>query len=190
MNRVDKLRPVVGFPGYLISQRGELYSQHSRINLGYRYGRRGTIDGRQRKLLAATVDRYGYLKVTVHAGLKSFNRTIHRLVAEAWIGPPPFVGAQIRHLDNDKSNNDYRNLAWGTAQENADDNVRAGKTKRGASNAQAKLNDQAVREIRRRRDAGESNSSLARLFGVTEAMIRHIAKRTAWKHVVDVEVTP
>jgi len=42
---------------------------------------------------------------------------VHRLVCEAFNGPP-FEGAVCMHLDSDYKNNKPENLAWGTQKEN------------------------------------------------------------------------
>lgn len=56
---------------------------------------------------------------------------VHRLVALAWIGPPPFEDAEVRHLDGDHLNPAATNLAWGSRKDNADDRERHGRTARG-----------------------------------------------------------
>lgn len=56
---------------------------------------------------------------------------VHRLIAEVFLGPPPSRSHLVRHLDGDRHNNDVSNLRWGTAQENADDRERHGRTSRG-----------------------------------------------------------
>jgi hypothetical protein len=43
---------------------------------------------------------------------------IHRLVAEAFHGPPPFDGAVAMHIDENAANNRATNLRWGTQKEN------------------------------------------------------------------------
>ena len=48
----------------------------------------------------------------------------------------------------------------------------------------AKLTDDAVREIRRRYDAGEAGlTALGRQFGVTKQTIQRIVRRQGWTHV-------
>lgn len=46
------------------------------------------------------------------------NMKVHRLVCEAFHGPPPFDGAVVIHLDEDAHNNKPENLKWGTQKEN------------------------------------------------------------------------
>lgn len=53
---------------------------------------------------------------------------IHHLMMCAFTEGKPFPEAQIRHLDGNGLNNTLENLAWGTAQENADDRVHHGAT--------------------------------------------------------------
>ena len=49
--------------------------------------------------------------------LKGKTYKVHRLVCEAFNGPPP-PGAVCMHLDEDSSNNCPENLKWGTQKEN------------------------------------------------------------------------
>lgn len=51
---------------------------------------------------------------------------VHELVLLAFVGPRPDWAAHIRHLDGNKLNNVLRNLAYGTAAENAQDAIRHG----------------------------------------------------------------
>jgi hypothetical protein len=46
------------------------------------------------------------------------NMKIHRLVCEAFHGPPPFQRAVVIHIDEDATNNKAENLRWGTQKEN------------------------------------------------------------------------
>jgi len=63
---------------------------------------------------------YGYLKVKLAVDYDRVMFYVHRLVCEAFHGPPP-DGAQARHLDGDPRNNHADNLKWGTAEINAED---------------------------------------------------------------------
>ena len=46
------------------------------------------------------------------------NMKVHRLVCEAFHGPPPFDRAVVIHLDENALNNRADNLKWGTQKEN------------------------------------------------------------------------
>lgn len=46
------------------------------------------------------------------------NMKVHRLVCEAFHGPPPFEKAVVIHLDENSMNNRQENLKWGTQKEN------------------------------------------------------------------------
>lgn len=63
-------------------------------------------------------------RARVKLASKSFY--VHELVAMTFIGPRP-DGMQIRHLDDDFTNNHWTNLAYGTAKENCADSVASGK---------------------------------------------------------------
>jgi len=50
--------------------------------------------------------------------VKGKNYRVHRLVCEAFWGPPPAPGLRADHKDGTKSNNHYENLEWVTDPEN------------------------------------------------------------------------
>jgi hypothetical protein len=66
------------------------------------------------ELLELWVSAAGYVQVNVDAGPP---RSLHRLVLETWLGPPP-AGWQAHHRDGNKANNALANLAWVTPSEN------------------------------------------------------------------------
>ena len=108
---------------------------------------------------------------------------VHHAVAAAFLGPRP-AGAQVRHLDGDASNNASTNLAYGTAQENAQDKHRHGTHLAGSGCAQAKLSERLVVATRAfAKDRRMSNVYLAELYGVApQTMDRAVAGKT-WRHV-------
>lgn len=55
---------------------------------------------------------------------------------------------------------------------------------RGSERPQAKLTEHDVRLIRQYADAGVKKAALSRRFGVSQTVIRKIAKRESWKHVL------
>ena len=63
------------------------------------------------------VSNVGYLRVHLHLEDGPVNKSVHRLVASAFL-PNPFDLAQVNHLDGVKENNRVDNLVWSSASEN------------------------------------------------------------------------
>lgn len=109
----EEWRPVPGFDGYEVSNLGRVRS--------WKPWRKVPAP----RILRPVVKRHkgGYAQY----GLMDPNGRLrffwgHRLVLETFVGPRP-SGLQTRHLDGDPLNNSLSNLAYGTAQENAQDKV-------------------------------------------------------------------
>lgn len=110
---LEQWRPVVGYEGlYEVSDLGRVRSLP-------RYGTIGKL------LKPGTAKRGGYLYVNLCRDGRPLNRTIHVLVAEAFLGPRP-EGFDVRHLDGNRLNCARANLAYGTRSENNLDAVRHG----------------------------------------------------------------
>jgi hypothetical protein len=117
------------------------------------------------RILRPRIRKMGYPVVTLSgAGPKD----VHRLVALTFHGQGR-PGEQVRHLNGDRADPRAENLAWGTQSENEHDKYTyAGKRNR------LTLDD--VRDIRRRINAGEKYTEIARSFNVSDTTIRQIAK--------------
>lgn len=89
--------PVRGFEGrYEVSDVGAVFSLRT---------------GRAMKM---KLTRRGYASVSLtDAHGKQYHRSVHALVAEAFIGPRPY-GVQVNHIDHDKLNNAAENLEYVT----------------------------------------------------------------------------
>ena len=104
----EEWRPVVGYEGrYSVSSRGQVYSH---------------LSGRIRRV---NTNRGGYRQVKLSGADGNQTLSVHRVVADAFLGARP-DGLMIRHLDGDKTNNAVENLAYGTAEENWADRRRLG----------------------------------------------------------------
>lgn len=67
----------------------------------------------------------GYLTLTLRRDSKPIVQSVHRLVAEAFLGGP-HPGFDVNHIDGDKTNNCIENLEWCTREENVRHAVRTG----------------------------------------------------------------
>lgn len=72
------------------------------------------IRGKIKKL---TINKKGYLKITLFKNGKGNTREVHRIIAEAFI-PNIENKSQVNHIDGNKQNNNVENLEWVTPREN------------------------------------------------------------------------
>lgn len=120
------------------------------------------------RILAQRVAKDGshYATVSLRKNGKSVTKSIHRLVAEAFI--PRIEGkAYVNHKDENKLNNSYTNLEWSTPSENLnyrDNQVRKG-DKRSVPVRGFHPNGTAV-TIRTAREAREKGYDKARISAV------------------------
>lgn len=174
----EEWRPIPGFEGlYEVSSEGRVRSL-DRICLG-RDGREELHHG---GVLTPQVLKNGYLEVTPCKDGKRKHRTVHSLVAEAFLGPRP-AGLDVCHKDGDRSNNAADNLEYGTRSKNLRDCYSYGGRK-----GNGKLFREDVLDIKRRIAAGESCGALAKEFGVNSAAIYHIRNGTSFAYITE-EVT-
>lgn len=109
-------------------------------------------------------------------------RMVHVLVLEAFVGPCP-VGHQCRHIDGNPANNHISNLAWGTSLDNNRDKILHGTSCQGERGSKAKLTNEDVIEIRKRRANGETIETIAKDFPLKQNSIYSIVNRRTWKHI-------
>ena len=104
-------KAIPNFDGYSISDNGVVSSSR-------RSGSKGGVRSLNR-------DKKGYYRVTLSRNGKKYNRLVHQLVAEAFLGPRP-DGMFACHRDGDNTNNNVSNLYYGTRSDNVRDAVRHG----------------------------------------------------------------
>ena len=71
-------------------------------------------------------DMQGRPQLSLSVNGRQTTEWIHRAVALAFLGPRPTPETEIRHLDDDPTNNALANLAYGTRSDNLVDRVRNG----------------------------------------------------------------
>lgn len=121
----------------------------------------------------------GYMCVNLKAHGKQKQKSIHRLVAEAFI-PNPDNLPEVNHKDGNKANNCVDNLEWCTASHNKKHAFRTGlnKQRKGLNNPHHKLSKEAVLHIREKAKPYDKNYSYAKLakkFNVSEPTIKKVA---------------
>lgn len=111
-------RAVIGLEGrYEVSDLGRVRSLDREVITSHGVTRR--YRGRP---LTPSVGNHGYLVVSVGRRVK---RTVHSLVAEAFIGPRP-NGQEVRHKDGNALDCRAANLEYGTSRDNTADAIRHG----------------------------------------------------------------
>lgn len=108
---------------------------------------------------------------------------VHRLVAEAFIGPCPDGKSHVAHRDGNPVNNTPENLYWATPKENADDRARHNRYHDGERHFATRLSDDDARIIRARFHVGrETIAFLAKSHFVTERIVSSIVRGRTYKH--------
>lgn len=158
------------------------------INPDYSVSSDGEVGSRRRgkfRVMKPRDNGWGYsaVKICTDSGKRSV--LIHRLVAEAFIGPPPTPLHSINHKNGIRADNRVGNLEWVTRSENNHHaySVLGHKAARGEAHGHVKLTEANVREIRRR--AGEGKTPLGREFGVSPITIYEIVSRRTWTWLPD-----
>ena len=95
----ERWRDVDGYSNYRVSSSGRVKNK------------------RTKKVLKAHSDRYGYPQVVLSEQGSKKTRSIHRLVAKAFVDGDDSL--QVNHIDGNKQNNNVDNLEWVTQSANA-----------------------------------------------------------------------
>lgn len=169
---LEEWRPVVGYESlYAVSNLGRV----RRVT--------ATNRGKAGRILKPKLGKRGYYVVNLcnRPTRRNRNITVHRLVAEVFIGPLP-NGRQINHKDGIKTNNHIANLEYVTAADNRAHAVRLGLCAKGSNVWCAKLTEDTVRSIREMRSR-MTYQQLADHYGIVYSHAYRIVNRTCWAGV-------
>jgi hypothetical protein len=174
------MKAIPNFPGYSADETGNIYSMMPYGGDGGNSAKPPTIP----RLLKPSKGSDGYLFVGLHKDGKRFQRLVHSLILETFVGERP-DGMECCHNDGNKANNRLENLRWDTKKNNEADKIKHGTTGRGEKNGSAKLNEMQVRVIRRYCEmyGHGSQREIAKVFGVHRANIGKIVNRKIWQHI-------
>ena len=169
-----EIKPIHGFPGYLISNYGEVYS------LWYGSGIAARIGESPHRLKTSIDKKDGRECITLSRNKKRLSRKICRLVLTVFVGICP-EGFEACHFpDRNPSNNRLDNLRWDSKASNYADRIEHKTCNRGVRNGSAKLNPAQVRQILKRKNNGETYLSLATEYGVSLSAVQQICERRTW----------
>lgn len=169
---IEEWKDIAGWHDYAIST-------HGRVQRTTTYGRgiAGTI--RKPVIIAG----YPAVALTNRDGRRKMIH-IHRLVAEAFIGPPPAPNMEVNHIDADRMNPRLNNLEWMTKGQNRKHGYDVGfADAKGERNGHSKLTTQQATTIRAEGGDRETWPILAERFGVSAATVRDVATGRTWKHL-------
>ena len=173
---MEDKKMIPGFEGYCVTSDGTVWTRWTRGGRGHVLGDRWQI-----KQPDASNPK-GHLRVQLYNG-RGFKRfLVHRLVLTLFVGPCP-DGMEGCHTDGNSKNNHISNLRWDTPVNNWADRKRHGRGGEGIKQPQAKLDDYAVKVIRRARKRGIKLKVLAARFGVSIAKVSQVALGQNWRHI-------
>lgn len=190
----------------------EIWKPVPEYNGNYEASNLGRIrSSKTKRILRQANHRQGYKLVRLYKNGKGTTKTVHRIIASAFIENPENL-TEVNHKDENKSNNSAENLEWcsriynanyGTGIERRNAIVKAGilegriKTRKGISinvgenNPNSKLSDEDVKYIRehyKKNDKEFGGVPLSEKFGVTKYYIYRIVsgKRRRKSNVFEV----
>lgn len=131
--------------------------------------------------------RNGYPYIALSNNGVSIKRSVHRLVAVAFIPIPPLCSGrnQVNHKNGVRTDNRAVNIEWVSASENIKHSFDClgKKPTKGELNGCSKLTEADVVEIKALLQVGFTPRWLGSVFGVSRGAIFHIRSGATWSHV-------
>jgi len=146
------------------------------------------------RVLSLVLHPSGYIRACLWTSNKRVNKGVHRLVCEAFCGPPPTDKHHAAHRNGTKTDNSADNLRWLSKLENEHEKRDHGTVARGSKCGGAKLTEHQVMSIKRDLEllplSGRGTKirrgallELANKYGVTTDAIYLIKTGVTWRHL-------
>lgn len=174
----EEWRAIPGWEGfYEVSSEGRIRSVRRLVPINsVTPERKRWMGGGVRKL---TRQKDGYLAATLTGDGRRELMMAHRAVLLAFVGQPE-EGSVARHLNGTPTDNQPKNLCWGTHEENMQDRKRHGRYTAGASHPMAKLTDEQAIAIF---NSPLGAADLSRQYGIHKSKIWAIKTGKTWGSV-------
>ena len=186
---IEEWKPVVGFEeSYKVSNHGRVKSLARIVPVPPHPNKKTLLQKVQEKILKPYICKNSYHHVTLYKNGRGYNRSIHRLVLQSFVGIPE-EGKECCHNDGNGLNNKIDNLRWDTRTNNNLDTVKHGnhykntKGCRGSESVNAKFTEKDVINIRSVNRYRGYVSHMAELYGVTKSCVWNIIYRYSWRHI-------
>jgi len=111
------------YPGYSITESGDVYTHRKRFGKGKGNGGGVKIDPDYSLKLNPYKGHGGYIYVAISTKGKMRSIPIHALLMDAFVGIRS-ANDETRHLDGNPTNNQLGNLAYGTKKQNSGDKTK------------------------------------------------------------------
>jgi hypothetical protein len=140
----------------------------------------------------ANVNGYAYFSFRIiegKNGKKRITKSLHRLVAELFIGKPTKAMYNTIHLDFNKWNNHVQNLKWVSKKDMFEHSRESPKTaiaieKRKGQITNSKLTVTDVMRLKKKLKRGKNPLyKIAKEFGITHTQLNRIRRGENWGHV-------
>lgn len=159
-NQQLSLKAIPGYPGYEITQSGQVKSLL------------------RDKWLKLKTNVYGYHTVPLRKEGKTRTCFVHRLVALTYI-PNPNNYPCVHHLDDCKKNNQVTNLVWCTYSFNNAEDYRLKGEKRATRNQYSGIRARITPEVLRLKAQRLSNVAVGKIVGVSNVTVWWIVKESS-----------
>lgn len=158
------------FPKYEVSNYGNIRNIHTKI---LKYVHKHST---------------GYVLVQFKKDRKTYTRKMHRMVAELFVKNStglPTADLVVKHKDNNKSNNYFKNLEWDTHAGNMEDAYEDNliPSLKGEKNGRSKLTDKTVNEICLDYENGMRPYEVREKYGVSKQQAEKIHAGHSWTHI-------